>query len=84
VRRRSAVQWAEQIDVPILIMHGGADWSVNPRQSLAMAQKLQEACKIYSLIIYAEDGHILANNEIDRDQRAIAWFRRYWQRDELA
>jgi dipeptidyl aminopeptidase/acylaminoacyl peptidase len=84
VRRRSAVQWAAQIDVPILIMHGGADWSVNPRQSLLLAQKLQEAGKIYSLIIYAEDGHILANNEIDRDQRAIAWFRRYWQRDELA
>jgi dipeptidyl aminopeptidase/acylaminoacyl peptidase len=57
---------------------------VNPRQSLLLAQKLQEAGKIYSLIIYAEDGHILANNEIDRDQRAIAWFRRYWQRDELA
>lgn len=76
-RRRSALQWPEQIDVPILIMHGGADWSVNPRQSLAMAQKLQEAGKTYSLIIYAEDGHILANNQIDRDQRAIAWFRHY-------
>jgi dipeptidyl aminopeptidase/acylaminoacyl peptidase len=39
---------------------------------------LQEAGKTYSLIIYAEDGHILANNYLDRDQRAIAWFKRYF------
>ena len=79
VWRRSAIQWADQIDVPVLIMHGGADWSVNPMQALLMAQKLQEERKRYGLIIYAEDGHMLTANEVDRDQRAVAWFRRYLQ-----
>jgi dipeptidyl aminopeptidase/acylaminoacyl peptidase len=77
IRSRSAVYWPEALEVPLLIMHGGADWSVNPRQSLTIAQKLQESGKAYELIVYAEDGHILSRNQEDRDRRAIAWFKRH-------
>ena len=77
IRSRSAIYWPEKLDVPLLIMHGGADWSVNPSQSLAIAQKLQDLGKTYELIIYAEDGHILSRNQEDRDRRAIAWFRKH-------
>ena len=76
-RSRSAVHWPEMLDVPLLIMHGGADWSVNPSQSLTIAQKLQDIGKTYELIIYAGDGHILSRNQEDRDRRAIAWFKRH-------
>jgi dipeptidyl aminopeptidase/acylaminoacyl peptidase len=79
-KSRSAIYWPEALDVPLLIMHGGADWSVSPSQSLAIAQKLQDSGKIYELIIYAEDGHILSRNQEDRDRRAMAWFRRYMKR----
>jgi dipeptidyl aminopeptidase/acylaminoacyl peptidase len=76
INSRSALNWAEQLDVPLLIMHGGADWSVNPSQSLAIAQKLQGLGKTYELIIYAGDGHLLTVNQEDRDRRAVAWFRK--------
>jgi dipeptidyl aminopeptidase/acylaminoacyl peptidase len=77
IKSRSAVHWPETLDVPLLIMHGGADWSVNPSQSLTIAQKLQDLGKTYELIIYAGDGHILSRNQEDRDRRAIGWFRRH-------
>jgi dipeptidyl aminopeptidase/acylaminoacyl peptidase len=76
-RSRSAVHWPEALGAPLLIMHGGADWSVSPSQSLTIAQKLQDLGKPYELIIYAGDGHHLPQNQEDRDRRAIAWFRRY-------
>ena len=74
---RSAIFWPESLTIPLLIMHGGADWSVNPAQSLTIAQKLQSLGKTYELIIYADDGHRLARNQADRDRRAIAWFRKH-------
>ena len=77
VRSRSAIFWPEALTVPLLIMHGGADWSVNPSQSLALAQKLQNLKKSYELVIYADDGHILSNNREDRDRRATAWFKKH-------
>jgi dipeptidyl aminopeptidase/acylaminoacyl peptidase len=80
VRRRSAIQWAEKLNVPLLVMHGGADWSVDPAQSLDLARKLQKLGKSYELVIYAGDGHILLRNEEDRDRRALAWFERHLKR----
>lgn len=40
--RRSAVKWAESINVPLLIMHGGNDQSMPATQSLALVDRLQE------------------------------------------
>jgi len=74
---RSAIRWADELKVPLLIMHGGADKGVDPDQSLSLAQKLQKQGTTYELIIYAGDGHVLRNNQLDRDQRAVAWFRRF-------
>ena len=76
-RSRSANYWPESLGIPILIMHGGADWSVNPSHSLTIAQKLQSLGKTYELIVYAGDGHRLARNQEDRDRRAVAWFRKH-------
>lgn len=74
---RSAVLWADQLNVPVLIMHGGADQGLNPAHSLNLAQRLQKAGKVYELLIYAGDNHILARNQEDRDQRAVRWFKKY-------
>jgi dipeptidyl aminopeptidase/acylaminoacyl peptidase len=76
-RSRSASYWPDSLDLPLLIMHGGADWSVNPSHSLTIAQKLQSLGKTYELIVYAGDGHRLARNQEDRDRRAVAWFRKH-------
>ncbi|HYG80243.1 MAG TPA: prolyl oligopeptidase family serine peptidase [Pyrinomonadaceae bacterium] len=74
---RSAALWADQLNVPLLIMHGGDDKAVSPIHSLTMAQRLQKAGKVYELLVYAGDNHILARNQEDRDRRAIRWFKKY-------
>jgi dipeptidyl aminopeptidase/acylaminoacyl peptidase len=81
-RSRSAVFWPEALDIPLLIMHGGADWSVNPSQSLTIAQKLQDLGRTYELIIYAGDSHTLSRNQVDRDRRTVSWFKKYLKRGD--
>jgi dipeptidyl aminopeptidase/acylaminoacyl peptidase len=76
-KTRSAVFWAEKINTPLLLMHGGADKSVNPLQTLNFAQLLQKAGKSYELVIYGGDNHILSRNQKDRDARTVAWFKKY-------
>lgn len=77
---RSAMKWTEKLNAPLLIMHGGADPTVDPAQSLNLAQRLQKLGKVYELLIYAQDTHTLPNNKLDRDKRAVAWFRRFMQK----
>jgi len=77
IKSRSAIYWPETLNVPLLIMQGGADKSVSPAQSLAIAQKLQNLGKTYELIIYAGDDHTLSHNRDDRDRTAISWFKKY-------
>jgi dipeptidyl aminopeptidase/acylaminoacyl peptidase len=74
---RSALLWPEKINAPLLLLHGGADWRVDPAQTLALAQKLQTLGKPYELIIYGGDDHGLSRNSEDADRRIIAWFKKY-------
>ena len=77
LERRSAVRWADRINTPLLIMHGGADTSVNPAHALQLAVALQRHGKPYELAIVAGARHVLEPFEAERDARAIGWFRRH-------
>jgi dipeptidyl aminopeptidase/acylaminoacyl peptidase len=78
LRMRSAVDFADQINVPVMILHGGADWRSNAgSQSLALASKLQSLGKTYELHIYAGDDHPISINRFDRERKIIEWFKRY-------
>ncbi len=77
MRERSAVQWADKINVPVLIMHGSADRSIGAGRTLAFAQKLQELGKTYELIIYAGGDHGLSLDRRDSDRRVLEWFKKY-------
>jgi dipeptidyl aminopeptidase/acylaminoacyl peptidase len=77
IKTRSAIYWPEQLDVPLLIMHGGRDKDLSASQSLALAQQLQKLGKVYELIIYAQDNHHLSRNQDDRDKRAVTWFKQH-------
>lgn len=71
--KRSAVNWADKINVPMLIIHGGVtDWRVNTQQARDMASALEKAGKEYKLIIYEEADHSLdgTNSYLD----AFDWF----------
>ena len=75
-RARSAVYWADQINVPVLILHSRTDRMVPVTQALRMAEALQEKGKEYSLHIYERDGHPLPRNRYDRDRLIVDWFNR--------
>ncbi len=77
MRERSALYYADKINVPVLIMHGGADERIGTARALSFAQKLQELGKTYELIIYAGDDHNLSLNRMDSDRRVIEWFKKY-------
>lgn len=78
-RRRSALQWAERFEMPVLIMHGGADGDVPPGQALALAARLDQLGKNYELLIRAGGRHTLSDWRTERDARAVEWFRRHMQ-----
>jgi dipeptidyl aminopeptidase/acylaminoacyl peptidase len=68
------MQFADRLNVPILLMHGGADPQISPLQTLRLAERLQELRCAYELVVYHGDGHILKTNQLERDARAIRWF----------
>ena len=75
-RARSAVYWADQINVPVLILHSRTDRLVPVTQALRMAEALQEKSKVYALHIYDRDGHALPQNRGDRNRMIVYWFNR--------
>jgi dipeptidyl aminopeptidase/acylaminoacyl peptidase len=77
LRERSAINWPEKVNVPLLIIHGGEDEEVPVSQALAFATKLSALQKPYELVVYANEVHEAANNRRDRDARIAAWFRRF-------
>ena len=75
-RARSAVYWADQINVPVLILHSRTDRMVPVTQALRMAEALQEKGKVYALRVYERDGHALPLNREDRNRLIVDWFNR--------
>jgi dipeptidyl aminopeptidase/acylaminoacyl peptidase len=71
---RSAIRWAEELHVPILLVQGTADWRVDPRESLRMAMRLQELGRPYSLVMYEGDDHGIQKHREDLDRRVLDWF----------
>ena len=83
VRERSGVRWPDELaaETPILILHGGADWRVSPRQSLDLAAGLQQAGRFYRIVVVEGADHSLSDASEERDTERRAWFDR-WVRDQ--
>lgn len=73
--KRSAVNWAEKINSPILICHGTADSKVKVEQAYRMTDALKKAKKEYKLIIYENEEHSLKGTKWLKD--SIEWLRQY-------
>jgi len=71
--RRSAVFWADEIRVPLLIGHGGDDdWRAPTHHALQMAEALERYGKPHRLIIYPEKDHSFGLEFLDEMDD---WFR---------
>jgi dipeptidyl aminopeptidase/acylaminoacyl peptidase len=80
IRSRSALRWAEKINVPVLIMHGGADEQIPLSQSQRMDAELTRLRKVHELKVFDGEKHIIAGHAVDRDAAVVAWFTRFGAR----
>lgn len=72
--KRSAVYWADKIDVPILILHGEEDDRVSIQEPEALAEKLNEHDKEYKYISYPNGNHGLDTHRMLADKEIKIWF----------
>jgi len=77
VAQRSALSWAEELETPLLLMHGGADTQIPVAQSEALAERLGELGRTSELVVFPGDGHLLLRNRAARDARVLDWFARF-------
>jgi len=77
IRRRSAIFWAESFTTPILLMHGESDGSIPVAHTYNLAMKLQELGRLYGLVVFADDNHILSRSQVERDRESVRWFRNF-------
>ena len=77
LRERSVVYWPEKISVPLLILHGGADWREDPDKARELAKRLDELNKPHELVIYPDDDHGLTHHKAASEQKIVEWFKQY-------
>jgi dipeptidyl aminopeptidase/acylaminoacyl peptidase len=76
-KTRSAILWPEKIGIPVLVMNGGSDRDVPPRNALDLATALEKAGKQFELKIFFGEKHVLTGRAAERDADAATWFRRF-------
>jgi len=77
ITRRSAIQWPEKINIPLLLMHGSNDGTISPTQTLQFASGLEKAEKEYGVIVFPGGKHVLMAHRFERDRQAVEFFRKY-------
>nr|WP_246364113.1 alpha/beta fold hydrolase [Halobacillus locisalis] len=73
-QKRSAVNWADQIDVPTLIIHGAEDRLVPVEQSRRLDRKLEEYKKDYKYVEYPDAAHSIATHHERSSKEIQNWF----------
>ncbi len=76
---RSVLSWVQDLPkhVPLLLMHGTADWRVNPMESLRLAQRCYEERIPCRYISYEGADHGLTEVYGESVQQLASWFNRY-------
>lgn len=83
-RKRSPVYWTEKFykKTPLLIMHGTADWRVNPLDSIHLAEKLYMKKIPYRLVVFEGADHVINEYKKTRDAFTFDWFDRFVKKRE--
>lgn len=63
--------------IPYLIMHGGADETISPMQSLRLSEKMHENKIDHRLVIFEGGDHYLKNHRKESDALRKEWYSRY-------
>lgn len=78
-QKRSVSEWVEELPkhVPLLLMHGTADWRVNPMDSLELSRRCFLEKVPCRLIMYEGADHSLSEVWRTAFQEALNWFNRF-------
>lgn len=84
LKKRSAVYWVDKFpkDVPILLLHGNADWRVKSTKSLKLALEFEKYRIPYRLKIFEGADHGIKQFRKERNDDVLAWFDKYLKRQE--
>ena len=79
IEARSPVRWAAKLNktTPLLLLHGGADWRVSPRQALRMADALLEVKQPFRLVLFEGGDHGIFEHEAEVDRLSMEWLDTY-------
>lgn len=77
--RRSAIRWVNKLPamVPLLLLHGTADWRVSPSEAFDMARALFEAKRPMRLVMYEGGSHGLPEFSDERNALIRSWLDAY-------
>ncbi len=83
---RSVLFWAEKLprDIPILMMHGNADWHVKPSETLRLALQFDKYQIPYRLIMFEGGYHAIREHNDEVYRQIIGWFDRFLKNSEEA
>ena len=83
ITKRSAVKWADKFpkDVPVLIMHGNADWRVKSIESIMLAAELDKHRVPYRLMIFEGGDHGVTEHRDEYYEQLLGWFGKYLKKD---
>ena len=77
--KRSPILWANELPkkVPLLIMHGSADWRVNPLDSIEMSQVLYEHKIPHRFILFEGADHGITEYRDEYSRQTLGWLNRF-------
>ncbi len=76
---RSPVAWPEKLcpTTPLLLLHGSADWRVDPAETMSMARALFELRRPFRFIMYEGADHGLSEYRAEAYGQIRSWLNRY-------
>ena len=76
---RSVSYWANELpkNVPVLMMHGSADWRTSALDALEVSKRFIECGVPHRLTLFEGADHLLSEFSKEEQEMTIAWFEKY-------
>ncbi|MBQ4915608.1 prolyl oligopeptidase family serine peptidase [Maribacter sp. MMG018] len=75
LNERSAIEWADEINTPIYILHSRQDGRVSVTGAIELVQQLDSYNKEYKFKIYNRKSHSLPYSKFDSFEEITTWFK---------
>jgi dipeptidyl aminopeptidase/acylaminoacyl peptidase len=84
LNKRSVIKWVNKLpkNVPVLLLHGSADWRVDVSQTYNLAQEFQKEGIPYRLMIFEGADHGITEFRDEVYRQVVNWFDRFLKNNE--